>query len=159
MQGTGNYSSAFGPSASACRFAFAPAAGEGFGVRRAFPAFIAKKDAEEVKKSVDNLEVTRKMILSLSLSLSHGYARQYTQKRLNPKGLAFPSSGDYPHFSTRYGQSLLLPSPGGRSVLLLGGMRNMAMPCPCAADAFWGYAVPCLSVSIQNPKNIETNIA
>lgn len=69
MQGTGKYMTAFGPSASACRFAFAPAAGGGFAVRRVFPAFAAKKDAEEVKKSGENLEVTRKMILSLSLSL------------------------------------------------------------------------------------------
>lgn len=70
MQGTGNYRSASGPSASACRHAFAPVAGEEVAVRRVFPVFVAKKDAEEVKKSVENLAVTRKMILSLSLSLS-----------------------------------------------------------------------------------------
>ena len=71
MQGTGNYRSASGPSASACRHAFAPVAGEEVAVRRVFPVFVAKKDAEEVKKSVENLAVTRKMILfSHSLSVT-----------------------------------------------------------------------------------------
>lgn len=51
MQGTGNYRSASGPSASACRHAFAPVAGEEVAVRRVFPVFVAKKDAEEAMLS------------------------------------------------------------------------------------------------------------
>lgn len=76
MQGTGNYKTAFSPSVRSCRYAFTRCEGEVLGVRRVFPVLLVKKckkSAEELKKSVENLDVTRKMILSLSLSLS--YAR------------------------------------------------------------------------------------
>lgn len=43
MQGTGNYRSASGPSASACRHAFAPVAGEEVAVRRVFLSLLQKR--------------------------------------------------------------------------------------------------------------------
>lgn len=114
------------------------------------------------KKSLENLEVTRKMILSLSLSLS-GYTRQYTHHCLISKELAGDFFPDYSLLSKRtigFAPYLRLSSAGGRDIIPFGGMRNMAMSCPYAAETVYGHACrPHRDSQTQRLTNIEMNIA
>lgn len=99
---------------------------------------------------------------TLSLSLS-GYTRQYTHHCLISKELAGDFFPDYSLLSKRtigFAPYLRLSSAGGRDIIPFGGMRNMAMSCPYAAETVYGHACrPHRDSQTQRLTNIEMNIA